>query len=127
MEDIGVEMEGTGGERNAATPGRKARKEDFVYLEDREEEDAEEEQIAQREGVSRLSFEPPVTVLNGVPSNSKVAPVPVPHKSSVFKKAIPLSSFSTPQPAKKVTRVPRTSLAPRTRKVDWMTIFLNLN
>jgi hypothetical protein len=46
--DIGVEIQ-AGQEQHAdvptATPGRKARKEDYVYLEDREELDAEEAQI----------------------------------------------------------------------------------
>lgn len=46
--DIGVEIQ-AGQEQQAdvknATPGRKARKEDYVYLEDREELDAEEAQI----------------------------------------------------------------------------------
>lgn len=45
--DIGVEIEsahGEVGDGQSGTPGRKARKEDFVYLEDREELDAEEAQ-----------------------------------------------------------------------------------
>lgn len=43
--DIGVEMESAQGQESdmpSGTPGRKARKEDYVYLEDREELDAEE-------------------------------------------------------------------------------------
>lgn len=52
--DIGVEMEGKGPEERAETP-RKGRKEDFVYLEDREEEDAEE-QHALGEQVSGFTF-----------------------------------------------------------------------
>ena len=43
--DIGVEVEPTQGLNDNArsgTPGRKARKEDYVYLEDRDELDSEE-------------------------------------------------------------------------------------
>lgn len=49
--DIGVDMEGRGEEAREEMP-RKGRKEDFVYLEDREEEDAEEQQALEEE-VSR--------------------------------------------------------------------------
>jgi hypothetical protein len=48
--DIGVDMEGRSEDAREEMP-RKGRKEDFVYLEDREEEDAEE-QHARGEEVS---------------------------------------------------------------------------
>ncbi|GHJ86043.1 hypothetical protein NliqN6_2445 [Naganishia liquefaciens] len=99
--DIGVEVEPTQGLNDNArsgTPGRKARKEDYVYLEDRDELDSEETPDA------------PGT-LAVVACDDEAG-----DNSRPLNKGSQLSAFSTPQPAKKITRVPRTSLAPRTKK-----------
>ncbi|KAJ9090920.1 hypothetical protein QFC19_009346 [Naganishia cerealis] len=111
LENIGVEMEPVNEPAvTSSANARKSRKEDFVYLEDREELDAEESMLAQTVGDNGTTESTLTTVHDGGLTPSRKTTLPRTNLAS--------SGFSTPQPAKKTTRVPRTSLAPRTKKSE---------